>query len=166
MATATRLHGGSIPKRPTLHLGWNGDDLAALPASLAFDRDGDGEADHGTVLHLPPGTRDGDHVRFSGFAITVPVESASGRFGTLFLQDVLLEMDFTTATEPGDTVEAGTLRASVAVDELIALLATTGVLEREDIIMILGDIFGFDGADPPGLVTVELAIAGERIAAL
>jgi hypothetical protein len=154
------------PFLPPLQLGFNGGEAGAPLASLAFDRDDDGEADFGSVLHLPAGLRDGQHVTFEGFGITVPVESASGRFGTIFLQGCVLGFDLATTAETDDTIADGTLRASVATEELIALVVSTGVFERDGVVSILASIFGFDPSSIPEIVTVVLSLEGTLLSRL
>lgn len=151
------------PFLPTLQLGFNGGPDGAPLASLGFDRDGDGAVDHGTIIHLPAGERDGASFVFEGFSITVPVESASGRFGTIFLQDAGLTFDLATAEEDDDTIEDGLLSASIRVEELAALVVSTGVLERDGVMSILADIFDFDADDPPELIHVVLSLSGELV---
>jgi hypothetical protein len=148
------------PFFPTLQLGFNGGSAEAPEASLGFDRDQDGVVEHGTVVFLPPGERTGDHFTFSGFGLTVPVESASGRLGTIYLQQAVLEFDLAGTATDEDTLSSGTLRTSVRLEELVALIVSTGVLEREGVISILASIFGFEPIDPPDLVQVTLALEG------
>lgn len=156
------------PFLPNLQLGLNGGTPAesAPLASLAFDRDLDGLADWGTVIHLPEGMRAGDHLIFENFDVTVPVESSSGRFGTIFLRDALLEFDLTETDAPLDTLTNGRLHTSVRTEELIGLVVATGVFEREGTISLLADIFGFDPADVPEHVEVELSLEGPLIASV
>ena len=143
---------------PDLEVGVNGTD-GSFVASLARDRDADGAADFGTVVHLPPGTRAGNDVSIPGLEIELPVESASGRIGSLRIRDAELAWTFADADA---TLAAGSLAGEVLVSELVAVIVATGVLEEEGALNILSQVFGFDPAAPPERVAVELALSGTR----
>lgn len=145
---------------PDLEIGVNSTS-GAFVASLARDRDGDGSADTGTVDHLPPGTRTGDDVAIAGMEMELPVESATGRIGTLRIRDADLTWSFTQADA---TLSNGVLAGEVLVSELVAVITATGVVEEEGALNILAAIFEFDPAAPPERVAVELALSGSRTA--
>lgn len=142
---------------PDFELGVNSTS-GAFVASLARDRDADGLADFGTVDHLPPGTRTGDDVSIAGVELVLPVETATGRIGTIRIQDATFAWTFTSADT---TITACTLAGDVPVSVLVAVIVATGVLEEEGALNILADIFGFDAASPPPTVAVELSLAGQ-----
>lgn len=143
---------------PDLEIGVNSTN-GSFVASLARDRDSDGAADFGTVAHLPPGTRNGDDVSIPGLEVELPVESATGRIGTLRIRDAELTWTFLDADA---TLSSGSLAGEVLVSELVAVIVATGVLEEEGALNILSTIFGFDAAAPPESVPVELALSGTR----
>lgn len=143
---------------PDLEIGVNATN-GSFVASLARDRDADGTADFGTVAHLPPGTRTGDDVSIPGIEVELPVETATGRIGTLRIRDAELTWTFLDA---GATLSNGALAGEVLVSELVAVIVATGVLEEEGALNILSEIFGFDAAAPPESVPVELALSGTQ----
>jgi hypothetical protein len=154
------------PFLPTLQLGMNGGADAAPLGSLAFDRDEDGEADDGTVTHLPVGLREGGLVVFEGFDLAVSVAGDSGAFGSLLLRSSRLAIELATTVVPDDTVVSCRLRTSVATEDLIAVVVGTGVFDRDGVIAILADIFDFDPASLPELVMVEFSVEGSLTASL
>jgi len=142
---------------PDFELGVNATN-GAFVASLARDRDADGFADFGTVDHLPAGTRVGDDVSIAGVELVLPVETATGRIGTIRIQDATFAWTFTNADT---TITACTIAGDVPVSELVAVIVATGVLEVEGALNILAGIFGFDAAAPPATVAVELTLEGQ-----
>ena len=152
------------PFLPTLLLGMNGGAPDTPLGSLAFDRNEDGDADDATVTHLPVGRREGGLVVFEGFDLAVSVVGAAGSFGSLVLRSSTLSIELATTVIPDDTVVSCRLRTSVATEELIDLVVGTGVFERDGVVVILADIFGFDPAALPELVTVEFSLEGSLTA--
>jgi hypothetical protein len=150
---------------PTLLFGVNLDDPASFVLSIGLDIDQDGETDSGTVLHLPPGTKDNsEHVLVQGFTLKIPVTTSTGSLGSLFLQNAVLNYDLTTTTTTGDTLTNGRLGGAIQTDELVGLLVNSGVIEPDGALDILASVFTFDPQSPPAFLIVELSFNGTRTA--
>lgn len=148
---------------PSLLLGRNNEDPAAPVYSLGLDRDGDGDTDPGTVLHLPAGSRVADLVSVPGIELRLPVESASGSLGAITVRDGTLTFRLATTTALDDTLTEGVLNGDILTEELVNLLVGSGVLEADGAVDLLAGIFGFDPNAPPERLAVELSLFGGLI---
>jgi hypothetical protein len=144
---------------PELVIGITALNSGVLTLALSEDRDGDGVADPGTVAFLPSGfvSAVGGSFVVAGDAVTLDVGEATATAPglALVLGDPVVSGTLDSVVAPA-RIDGGALSGAVDTGVLAALASAAGLAAPGEGLAFVASALGFDEADPPPSVMLEL----------
>ncbi|MCH9682828.1 MAG: hypothetical protein K0V04_15435 [Deltaproteobacteria bacterium] len=139
---------------PSLRWGWL-DDPAAL--AMAPDPDGDGSVAYDVLTYAPVVEGDANGFRTAPIAFDLPVALGSGS-QTLYIS--IAEAELSGRIEDETVVSPVTLDGQISVEDIVDAAIELAGFDEAGTLALLGDVWGFDPANPPAWVplVVELTI--------